>query len=105
MTITGEYHTGMIRSRLMAAPKRLPVLWAKLLVVRIVTFVLMLIAAFIGFLGGQAIFTEHHVNVTLSAPHALRAVFGAALYLAGAMCSRWARSCVAPPAESRHSPA
>ena len=88
MTITGEYHTGMIRSSLMAAPKRLPVLWAKLLVFCSVTVVLMLIAAFIGFLGGQAIFTEHHVNVTLSAHNALRSVFGAALYttVTGAMC-------------------
>ncbi|MGH2835913.1 MAG: ABC transporter permease subunit [Solirubrobacteraceae bacterium] len=88
MTITGEYHTGMIRSSLMAAPKRLPVLWAKLLVFSAVTLVLMLIAAFIGFLGGQALFTQHHVNVALSAPHALRTVFGAALFTTatGAMC-------------------
>ncbi len=88
MTITGEYHTGMIRSSLMAAPKRLPVLWAKLLVFSTVVFVLMLIAAFIGFLAGQAIFTQHHVNVALSAPHALRSVFGAALFTTatGAMC-------------------
>ncbi len=88
MTITGEYHTGMIRSSLMAAPKRLPVLWAKLLVFAFVTIVLMVIAAFIGFLGGQAIFTQHHVNVGLSATHALRTVFGAALFttMTGAMC-------------------
>jgi hypothetical protein len=88
MTITGEYHTGMIRSSLMAAPKRLPVLWAKLIVFSSVALVLMVIAAFIGFLGGQAIYTEHHVNVGLSAPHALRAVIGAALFttLTGALC-------------------
>ena len=88
MTITGEYHTGMIRSSMMAAPKRLPVLWAKLLVFSAVVLVLMLIAAFIGFLGGQAIFTQHHVNVSLSAPHALRTVIGAALFTTatGAMC-------------------
>lgn len=88
MIISGEYHTGMIRSSLMAAPRRLPVLWAKLLVFSSVIFVLILIGAFIGFLGGQAIFTEHHVNVGLSATHALRAVFGTALYMTatGAMC-------------------
>jgi hypothetical protein len=53
-----------------------------------VVFVLMLIAAFIGFLGGQAIFTEHHVNVALSAPNALRSIFGATLLITatGAMC-------------------
>ena len=81
MTMTGEYATGMIRSSLLAAPKRLPVLWAKLLVFSSVTFVLMLIAAFIGFLGGQAIFTEHHVNASLSTPHALRTIFGAVLFM------------------------
>ncbi|MDA8068699.1 MAG: ABC transporter permease subunit [Actinomycetota bacterium] len=88
MTITGEYHTGMIRSSLMAAPKRLPVLWAKLLVFSAVTLVLMVIAAFIGFLGGQAIFAEHHVNASLSSAHALRAIFGAALFTTatGALC-------------------
>ena len=49
----------------------------------------MLIAAFIGFLGGQAIFTEHHVNVALSAPHAPCAlIFGAVLFMTatGALC-------------------
>ncbi len=88
MTITGEYQTGMIRASLMAAPKRLPVLWAKLLVFCSVTLVLMLAAAFIGFLAGQAIFAQHHVNVALSAPHALRTVIGAALYTTatGAVC-------------------
>ena len=88
MTITGEYHTGMIRSSLVAAPKRLPVLWAKLLVFSTVVLVLMVIAAFIGFLAGQSIYTQHHVNVTLSAHGALRTVFGAALFTTatGAMC-------------------
>jgi len=88
MTITGEYHTGMIRSSMLAAPKRLPVLWAKLIVFCSITLVLMVIAAFIGFLGGQAIFTEHHVNVALSAPYALRTIFGAALFttVTGALC-------------------
>lgn len=88
MTITGEYHTGMIRSSMMAAPKRLPVLWAKLVVFTSVVLVLMLVAAFIGFFAGQSIYTQHHVNVALSAPHALRTVFGAALFTTatGAMC-------------------
>jgi ABC-2 type transport system permease protein len=88
MTITGEYATGMIRSSLMAAPKRLPVLWAKLIVFCSVTFVLMLIASAIGFFGAQALFAEHHVNVSISAPHALRALIGAVLVstVTGALC-------------------
>jgi ABC-2 type transport system permease protein len=72
----------------MAAPKRLPVLWAKLIVFATVTFVLMLIAAFIGFLGAQAIFTEHHVNAHLSTPHAFQALIGAVLVttVTGSLC-------------------
>ncbi|HEY0217877.1 MAG TPA: ABC transporter permease [Cellulomonas sp.] len=39
LTITGEYTTGMIRSTLTAAPRRLPALWAKGLVVVVVSWV------------------------------------------------------------------
>ena len=42
LVITGEYSTGMIRSTLIAVPKRLPVLWAKLGVYGAGAFVLML---------------------------------------------------------------
>ncbi len=88
MTITGEYTTGQIRSSMMAAPKRLPVLWAKLIVFFCVTLVLMLVAAMIGFFGAQAIFTEHHVNVGISAPGALRSLVGAVLVttVTGSLC-------------------
>ena len=41
LVITGEYSTGMIRASLGAVPKRLPFLWAKLVVFASVTFVLM----------------------------------------------------------------
>jgi len=81
LVISGEYGTGQIRSSLLAVPKRLPVLWAKLIVFAAVTFVLILISALIGFFGAQAIFTQHHVNVAIGAPDALRTVIGAALYL------------------------
>ena len=37
--VTGEYSTGMIRSTFAAVPKRLPVLWAKLVVFVAVTAV------------------------------------------------------------------
>jgi ABC-2 type transport system permease protein len=81
MVITGEYSTGMIRSSLMAVPRRLPVLWAKLGVFSAVTFVLMLVATLISFFGAQAILTQHAVDTTLAGPHALRAVIGTALFL------------------------
>ena len=81
LVMTGEYTTGMIRSSLMAVPRRLPVLWAKLIVFALVTFVLMLIASLISFLAVQAILTQHHVQRSLSSPGALRVVIGTALFL------------------------
>jgi hypothetical protein len=81
LVVTGEYTTGMIRSSFMAVPKRLPVFWAKLLVFASVTFVLMLVSAFLAFFISQAVLTHEHVNVTLGHPHALRAVIGDALFL------------------------
>jgi hypothetical protein len=73
----------------MAVPRRLPVLWAKLTVFALVSFVLMLVAGLIGFFASQAILTQHHVNVTLSHPHALRALLGTVLYMTvtGVLCT------------------
>src|SRR5256886_3165218 len=59
LVITGEYSTGMIRASLTAVPKRLPVLWAKLLVYAVVTFLLMLPVVLIGFFASQAILSRH----------------------------------------------
>jgi ABC-2 type transport system permease protein len=89
LVISGEYSTGQIRSSLMAVPRRLPVLWSKLLVFSVITFVLMLAAALIAFFASQAILTQHHVNVTLGDPHALRAVLGTVLYMTvtGILCT------------------
>jgi hypothetical protein len=79
LVVTGEYATGMIRSSLMAVPRRLPVLGAKLLVFCACTFVLTLVSAFAAFLLGQQLLGSH--GTTLGAPSALRAVIGVALYL------------------------
>jgi ABC-2 type transport system permease protein len=81
MIISSEYSTGMIRSSFMAVPKRLPVLWAKIGVFSVVTFVLMLISAAVSFFVVQAIVTQHHVQHSIGDPHALRVVVGTALFL------------------------
>jgi ABC-2 type transport system permease protein len=83
LVVTGEYATGMIRSSLMAVPRRLPVLGAKLLVFAASTFVLALVSAFVAFLLGQQLLGNHpgHPHATLSSPDAVRAIFGVALYL------------------------
>jgi ABC-type transport system involved in multi-copper enzyme maturation permease subunit len=79
LVITGEYATGMIRSSLMAVPRRFPVLVAKAVVFACVTFVLMLASAFVAFFVGQAALGSH--GTTLGAGHALRPIVGVALYL------------------------
>jgi ABC-2 type transport system permease protein len=81
LVISGEYSTGMIRSSLMAVPKRLPVLFAKLAVYAAVTFVLMLASTLVSFLVVQRIVAGHHLGVGLGDPVALRAVIGTALFL------------------------
>ena len=79
LLVTGEYGTGMIRSTFTAIPQRLPVIWAKASVYAVITLVLMVPSSFIAFLGGQALLGSH--GVSLSAPHAVRAIVGVALYL------------------------
>jgi ABC-type transport system involved in multi-copper enzyme maturation permease subunit len=81
LVITGEYSTGSIRSTFMAVPKRLPVLWAKLLVFCSATFALMLVSAFVAFLVTQPILHQHGLDKSLGDPHAVRCIIGAALYL------------------------
>jgi hypothetical protein len=82
LLMAGEYSTGMIRSTFAAVPRRLPVLWAKIAVFVGVVFPLMLAAAFIAFLGGQALIGDG--GASLSDPGALRAVIGSAVYVTGA---------------------
>ncbi len=79
LIITGEYSTGMIRATFGAVPTRLPVLWAKLAVFASVVFSVCVVSSFAAFLGGEALLGTH--GVSLSAPGAVRAVFGVALYL------------------------
>jgi ABC-2 type transport system permease protein len=79
LLVTGEYATGMIRATFAAAPRRLPVIWAKSGLYAAVTFALMLPSAFIAFLIGQHFLATH--GTTLGAPHAWQAIFGVAGYL------------------------
>ncbi len=79
LAITGEYATGMIRSTVSACPKRLPLLWGKLLVFGVMAWVVSTLASFTSFFIGQRILGSY--GTTISAPGALRAVFGVGLYL------------------------
>jgi ABC-2 type transport system permease protein len=97
LIISGEYSTGMIRSSLMAVPRRLPVLAAKVLVYAAITFVLMLIATAISYFATQAIVSEHHIQHGIGFPGALRVFAGNVLFLTvlGTMCvglGTWVRN-------------
>jgi len=82
LIISNEYANGMIRNTFAAVPRRLPVLWAKVLVLAGVLAVLMVIASVVAFLVGQLILGDGK-NTTLAADGVLRAVLGSGLYLAG----------------------
>jgi len=106
--ITGEYSTGMIRATLSAVPRRVPVWVAKIVIFAVVIFGITLAAAFVAFLGGQAVLSSYHASaefipgpgagigvipdasgtlhslgVSISHPGSVRAIFGAALYMVG----------------------
>ena len=83
LIITGEYATGMIRATLSAVPKRIPVLWAKVLVYGVTCLVLVGTAQLSAFFIGQAILSSKGIDVGLGDPHVARAVLGGALYLTG----------------------
>ena len=75
LMMTGEHHSGLIRSTLCAVPRRLPVLCAKAALLVGAVGPLMVIAYFAAFLANQA-FADH--PVTLDDAGIVRALFGAA---------------------------
>ena len=80
LVITTEYSTGVIRSSLLAVPRRLWMLAAKCVVFAVLLFVLGEIISFGSFFIGAAIL-HSHVPVSLSDHNVTRAVLGAGLYL------------------------
>jgi ABC-2 type transport system permease protein len=81
LLVSGEYTTGMIRSTLSAVPKRLPVLWAKLVVFAAIVAVAAVISTLVAFFVGQSLLSSQHIQASFSSPGAPRMIFGAALYL------------------------
>ena len=77
--VTSEYSTGQIRSTLTAVPKRLPVLWAKVIVVAGVTFGMMIATVSVAFFAGQALYRGVGTAASLSDPGVPRALLGAAV--------------------------
>jgi len=83
LIITAEYSSGMIRTSFTAVPQRGSLLAVKATVFALVTFVVSALTTFATFFASQAILNRGTLNlgVSITSPHALRIVIGAALYL------------------------
>ena len=83
LAFSGEYATGMIRATLAVVPSRLPVLWAKLIVLAGLVLPLTLLAAVAEFFVATALESSRGGSaISLTDPGVLREVVGASLYLA-----------------------
>jgi ABC-2 type transport system permease protein len=80
LVITTEYSTGVIRASLLAVPRRLEMLTAKIAVFAALMIVVAEIIAFGSFFIGSALL-HSRVAVSLGDPNVTRAVVGAGLYL------------------------
>ena len=81
LVLTAEYSTGMIRTSLIAMPRRIVIYVAKAAGFAAVALVVSLATAFTAFFLGQALLASSHHSATLAGPGVLRAVIGSALYL------------------------
>ncbi len=82
LLISAEYSTGSIRSTFTAVPKRLPVLWAKLLDYAVVSLVLIVPAVLVSFFASQAILKSiPQLQISFTQPGVARAVIGGAVYV------------------------
>jgi len=81
LLLSGEYATGMIRASLTVVPRRLPVLWAKIAVFTAVIGVVSVASTFAAFFVGQSLLSSKHIQATISSPHAVRMILGAAVYM------------------------
>jgi ABC-type transport system involved in multi-copper enzyme maturation permease subunit len=82
LAFSGEYGTGMIRATLAVVPARLPVLWAKVIVLAGLVLPVTLLCAIADFFTATAIVSSRGGSaISLTDPGVLRTVAGASLYL------------------------
>jgi ABC-2 type transport system permease protein len=82
LAFSGEYGTGMIRATLAVVPARLPVLWAKVIVLVGLVLPVTMLCAFADFFAAAAIESSRGGSVlSLTDPGVLRTVAGSSLYL------------------------
>ncbi|MFY9934299.1 MAG: ABC transporter permease subunit [Streptosporangiaceae bacterium] len=82
LAFSGEYGTGMIRATLAVVPSRLPVLWAKLIVLAGLVLPVTLLCAVADFFTATALNSARGGSaISLTDPGVLREVAGSSLYL------------------------
>jgi ABC-2 type transport system permease protein len=82
LVISGEYSTGMIKSTLTAAPRRLSTLWAKATVLFIATYVVSLVGLLASFLVASPILAAKGIHGNLFDVDMIVPILGGSLYLA-----------------------
>lgn len=83
LTVTGEYASGLVRVTFAAVPRRTTVLVAKAVTVAATVFAVILAAAMVTFFAARAVVGTAGADLSLTTPGVVRALVGAALYLAG----------------------
>ena len=81
LVLTAEYSTGMIRTSLIAMPRRIVLYVAKAVAFAAVALAVSLATAFTAFFLGQSLLARTHYSATLAGHDVLRAVIGIALYI------------------------
>lgn len=82
LVIGGEYSTGMIRSTLTAVPRRLSVLWAKIVVLFLSSFVLGVTSSTLAFIATSPILAAKGFHASPFDGVVVSRILGSALYLA-----------------------
>jgi len=93
LVLTAEYATGMIRTSLIAMPRRIVLYLAKAVGLAAVALAVSLATALTAFYLGQELLASTHQNATLAGPGVLRAVIGSALYIT--LCGLFAFAAIA----------
>jgi len=81
LTITGEYATGMIRTSFVMVPVRLFVLYCKVAVFAVTSFVVAGAAIVVAFFSGQAILGTKGMGVGIASPGTWRVLLGSAFFV------------------------
>ncbi len=81
LVFSAEYSTGMIRTSLIAMPRRTVLYVTKAVTFAAVALAVSLVTAFIAFFLGQSVLASTDQSATLAGPGVLRAVIGSAVYI------------------------